>query len=401
MLSVKQYWPVKTFASETEKNYKIAIRYYEQKKQAFFNAAQQQINNSMINTIHNIPSVEQLLNDQVVKFNSEIIPPWTQLQQIKGKRSQLTNALQKWDAITKQANKKLNNCSNLAGLLNTLISSKSFIGEDTPSSLSTLEVMRWINRSLNGQTSNQQLAGDRSAAFGEIFETLFADSFINGTNDILQTLKVGTERTTRSPNSGGLVQGKSDIIFNCGISLQLANDQNGMTVGQSGSSEQVQLDASEWIDISKNGKFFQKYMNGNYAGIAGASVKQWNESIVGMKSGASSRATMGNSSFTARLIDSRWSPKGINTISWVFDNQRSFTSYTGYIVSKYLINVIGALNIFMVTGSGATTVDQWLNGLLKRNYVVAHSFGQGVVSGSERNAFIVKPGLVVAYKGEY
>ena len=400
-MNVKQHWPVKTFASETEKNYDIAISYYKQKRIAFMSFAQQQVIQKMAQFTSQTQSIQELVNQNVEYFSQNILPAWQSIQQSKKSIGQLQSGLKKWKQNTQDINTAISRIQGISTLLNSINPTFPINAiKDGPSFIDQNILTRWIEKT---PMKGSSYSGARASAFGEIFESLFTSCLAQGVSDNLQVLKIGSYSTSRSPTSGSKVQGKTDVMMNAGPSLSLATDSTGLTIGKTSTGLSVLLDANEWIDISNGSKYFMnQYVKGPAQALVGVSVKQWLMSEVAHKSGSSSKASMGSSSWTARLIESRWSPLGLKTISWVFDNPLSFTSYTGYIVSKYLVNIIGAYNILMITGDEIAYTEEWLRSLLDRQYVIAHMFRQGQVGkGTVSNAYYVKPGLVVAYKGEY
>lgn len=410
MAIIKSNWPVKTFRSKSEDNYNKAINYYRQKKAAFFGIAIQQqakLGQKAGQTI----GLSKLIKQNMAAFNKGVADSWSHLYNQKMNQAEIASKLATWNSLTQSMNKQVMNAMELITFVNQLMSTNHALPIDdinlsNISSISMSYINSLIAASVNGAMNSMEFGGLRGQVFGEIFENLVADSFQSGLGDVIKVLRIGIANTTRSATGGGSVQGKTDIMLSAKTDITLDKDLQGLTVGKMNTGKTISLDALEWLDLETDGiNKFNQYFQKDASRLFGISAKQWTSNIIKHKTGLSSKASFGSSTLTAAMIEQRWSPYGPKTISWVFDNSQNFTAYTGYIVSRYLINIIGVYNGIMALGDKMWFTDDWLEELKAKSWVIAHAFNWGAIQSNKtgriaEKAYNVRKSLVVAYQGK-
>ena len=409
MGQVKAFWPVQTFRTQADKNYNNAINYYATKKQNFIKAIAQK-KSQISRQMYTIDSLDERLTSEIKNFNSTIAKNWEKIYDSKISRAKLESALVEWNKATHIIDENMISGLGLIQLINQLSLGIAPIIPTNENALSStsalsLDFLHQLVTQVSQETlTNQQYAGVRARALGEIFESLLLICAQEGLGDIFSVFKIGDQHTGFSSVGNKTVQGKSDImLFVDNVTLQ--TNSAGLTVATTNTGEQVLLDALSWWDLETDGiSRFNSMLNGTNAGVLGISAKQWNEKIIGHKTGLSSKASFGNSALTEAMIAQRWSPRGPKTISWVFGNAQNFTAYTGYIVSRYLVNIIGAYNGIMAFGNSMYFTSDWLQKIRSQSLMIAHQFKWGAVASKKRGttadkAYNVTPHLVIAYAG--
>lgn len=409
---MKSWWPVKTFASKIDQNYNAAQYYYSQKKELFLNQANSNLINKTNSLIQSTPSIEELLNENMSKINTEFLTNWEQIYNKKFNQSTLNSLISSWQSANKIANNAILNSSQLFSLLSSLSSAaggKAITPTTLTSStsISMQSLLNLINSSV--YSNNSSYAGARANVFGEIFEQAILLMMQEGMGNCFSSLtSIGANRvqsaTTMGQPMSSWVQGKTDLLM-ANISLDFQNLGKGLltatTTNQHGIIS-VPLDGIEWIDLESKGissAFLAQ--KARKMPLAGVSAKQWTESIIGRARASSSKASMGSLALTAQLYNTRQSFTG-KPISWVFKDTNTATLYSGWLVSKYLINVLGLYNIIMATGSQMIFMDQWIENIQKKGYVVSNRIKQGYVQSAKNNtttgkAYYATNNLVLAY----
>lgn len=409
MGQIKAYWPVQTFRTQADKNYEAAVKYYKTKKENFIKATAQK-KSQISQQMYTVESLDERLTNEIKNFNSIIAKNWGKIYDSKISRAELESALIEWNKATHIIDENMISGLGLIQLINQLSLGIDPIvpaKDNTLSSISalSLDFLHQLVTQVSQETlTNQQYAGVRARALGEIFESLLLICTQEGLGDIFSVLKIGDKSTGLSSVGNKAIQGKSDIMF-FADNVRLQTNAAGLTTAITNAGEQILLDALSWWDLETDGiSRFNSMLNGTNAGVLGISAKQWNEKIIGHKTGLSSKASFGNSALTEAMIAQRWSPRGPKTISWVFGSAQNFTAYTGYIVSRYLINVIGAYNGIMAFGNSMYFTSDWLEKIRSQSLMIAHQFKWGAVASKKRGttadkAYNVTPHLVIAYAG--
>lgn len=435
----RNYYPVKTFMTKTKSHYEKAVEYYEAKQETFRTILIQQVNN-IGGTYHNaqLQTLQGMFNNETTRLDKTFFKGWSEMYNSHWNPNKLQPALQKFNSATLALSASMMEIDEGVDLINYLNYSlnganSSKISAPMYSDLS-LSAVRYIssnglNTLINTYTGPivgkkiQEYNGYKASAFGELFEELLEGGFKGAIGDLLNVLNIGGELTGMNLSGAAgpkYTQGKTDILLSI-TPVIIDKDSDGRAIGKTtdanGKPITVTLDADDLIDLDTNDSTTLQEIINKKAEFAGIGAKQWTLSpILNSRLSASSRkysASMGSFALTRDKANAReyYEEDGEGYITEYFSTANKFTQYTGYLVSKYLINVIGELNIFMAFGDQLMTTSHFLNSLyLKgqqgRRYVIAHkqkraSKGTGKDKGGRKKhdskIYIADSGLVVAY----
>ena len=340
----KTQYPINTFRSQAVIGYNFAIDYYYQKFNTFFNLMRNSLNNIYNEEISTVDSIED-----VIKNNQHFINVWENIQ------SQNTSALiQKFKMVSEQLKSCENNFIEVATILNFLTEDKSLQinSENFPGTISVSLLQSKISTFLKGNQNTRMIGGARADLIGEIFEQCAGQVIADQFQGLVQTLQTGNKLTNSV--GGYTVKAKSDYQYH------LVNEPGGLQK-YADNKYIINLEASELFDLREKAsreKAIKEYIQKNGATL-GASMKSW----TGLGGGS-----MGSSSITANLINSHTG--GVSN----YFKQINFRNYTAFILSKYLINVIGVYNALMSTSSqGIVPTYIWLQQLYMSGYQIQHS----------------------------
>lgn len=391
----KNYYIINTFITQTASHTDIAIDYYYDKYLMFIKQLAAQADQQFSSASVAVPSIWQMFEQAYSRYTTNGAPLWRALQ------SQST-------ANLRQLASKLNaETQKLVASGQTYIDFQNVLNIMTNTSISSNKLPGTINiNSINGRLSSflgsstlttRQAGSHRANLFGEIFEqgvgTMFADSF----QGLLGYLQVGRENSWLPNNT--VAQGKTDSMFFVDVQTDGGLQQHGQSTYQfrgkypnytTTQQHNIELEASQLFDLSQKGDALarSKYISDSLrGGMMGVSVKSW----IGQT------GSFGSFSTSASEINAR-RPNGISTY---FEDQETFNDYNAYVVSKYLINIIGAYNAILATGDEIMPTYRWLASLYsgERLRRIRHSTMKAAkesASGSGKH-FYVSNRLSVSY----
>ena len=390
------YYIVSTFITKAAKNTDIAIDYYYDKYLTFIRRLAAQHTTSMRNMQAAVPSLWQMFEQVYNRYAATGAPLWQTLQTTS--TNNLRNLAHALNTTTQQLNAAGQTHIDFQNILNTMTNTSTLPGNRLPGTVNINSIGTHLSQFLNSSTQTSRQVGARRAnLFGEIFEqgvgTMMRDSF----QGLMGYLHVGRENSWL-PNSM-IAQGKTDNMFFVDIhtdgGLQRHNQstysfRGGYPQYATTLNNTIELEASTLFDLSKGGERIahDRYIFDNLrSGMIGMSVKSW----IGQT------GSFGSFSISAAEINRR-DPKGISTY---FEDQETFNDYNAYIVSKYLINIIGAYNAIMATGDEIMPTYRWLASLyngqrLRRIRHSTYKAAKESASGSGKH-FYVSNRLSVSY----
>lgn len=400
---MRKKWPVNTFETVREQNYNQAKSYYLRKKQAIFNSVQLNCFNKLNKMLITIPAIEEIFENSFSDIENRILGGgWSQLYNKKYNQQSLQQAIKTWNSKNLQLQKSIVNGVSLLQFLRYLPNMNSSFANVTSTDLTNMpgipstKLNYIFNSLMQKQLTASTSAGYRASLFGEIIEQLAGSSIQGQIGDLLQFFsQVGTDKVLPSFLQGKSVQGKSDWLFST-MQIQKINLPKS-TVLLSG-RRVIPIDAIDLIDIQKG----QLQNLSSYPlELGGISVKQWTKNMI-KGTGLSSKASFGNFNISAQIVNKRQIKEGgkPKVISYGFDESRTFDAYTGYVISRYLTNVIGIYNIILVTGSDILFTDQFIDELQSKSQILAHKSKRAELVSRKRgsrdvNYYEAKSGIVI------
>lgn len=366
----KKPWPIQTFITEENWNVNKAIDYYYQKMLAFVSIANAQLSRQM-QLYHNVLSLEELFEQAADTYDKYVADLWIKIQQTSTK--DLQPKIKELNDYTRQLTAMGNRTISFASILSILTNGR-------PDGLSTTQVPGVINinnfrNNLNAfasVTGSPDVVGShRAVTMGQIYEHGVNEMIANSTRGVLNYFATGNKRTQQTVKTP--MPGKTDGLFTiAGVTIDLHEIDpilKGKLTNETKAQRTVVLEADDNFDLSHGGFYqaMQKYVyNPTAAAMMGIQNKAW----------VKSNGTMGSFAKSAEEIRTRstWTPSGQPISQW-FTNDGRFGNYTGYVLSKYLINAIGAYNGLMATGShGITPTYMWLWNLYMSGKHLRHTF---------------------------
>lgn len=380
----KPYYVVHNFKTHMIYNVNLAINYYYQKYKMFITLANTQFA-AKLGILATVPSLETMFNQAFNEYNSSVAPAWENIQNMK--TTQLQSRLKAFNSETQLLEAGAENLINFGQLLQYL-NNNEIINSNIKTLPNTINLthLQSVMSNFLSLSSGQQAGGQRSIIFGEIFEQ-GANGIINSNIDgLLNYFQVGSKNSLL-PN-GKIGYGKTDGLLTLD-SISIIDQKvgkNTITV----TNQNIPLEASELFDLSQGGYLsaLGKYIENPAAGgILGITNKAW----------TGNRGTFGSFSASASEIVSRTS-QGIS--EW-FAESEEFHLYSSYVVSKYLINIIGAHNAIIASGSHMGPTYQWLANLYNNSNTIRHADNLkssiGSRSGEEwGRKYIVRNNLIIA-----
>lgn len=352
-------WVINTFITQQIPNYNKAIDYYYQKVQNFMSQGELMLKQQLLaNSLYG-QSIEDIFNDAFVQYNQKISDPWKEIQQ------QSTSQLQsKFNALTRQLDSNGSNILDTGSLLAAL-SPKTSSSINVTNIKGFMDLTQYINRiqsfgSARGNT--RQLGGLRADIMGDLFEAIGNNQINNETYNLFHTYLIG-KKNSYLP-SGKIAQGKTDVLISLHKATIVDNTDpltksTFSTFGKSG----IPLEASMLFDLTQ-GDLTEAYLKYYKDGL-----------ITSGMLGISAKATINKPSLGsfARSASEFRNRRSIG-ISKGFAHQEDAENYTAYIISKYLINVIGVYNGLIMSGNnGIEYTYQWLYNLFNNGYHLYHS----------------------------
>lgn len=363
-------WPIKTFITEENKNVNETIDYYYQKMVSFVKIANQQLN-SQLQQYHNVNSIEELFQQTADTYDKNVADIWNAIQKTSTK--ELQPKVQELNKYTRELSAAGSRTISFASVL-SILTNGSPNGLPTSYIPGTIDINSFrtnLNSFAHATGSPSNIGAHRAVTMGQIYEIGVNEMIADNMRGILKYFATGNKRTRQSLTD--TLPGKTDGLLTInGINIDLKeidSSLRGKLTGDTKARQTIILEADEVIDSTQLGFEYaiQKYIaNPSAAAMIGIQNKGW----------TGTNGTMGSFERSAQEIRSRstWTPSGQPITEW-FANEGRFGNYTGYVLSKYLISVIGAYNALMATGAhGITPTYMWLWNLYMSNKHLRHTF---------------------------
>lgn len=358
-------WPVETFVTQENEHVNDAIEYYYQKMLSFTRITNQRLS-KQLQDWYGVQSIEELFAQASDTYDKQFTDIWSQIQ--KTKTSDLQPMVNQLNEYTRQLRMAGEQTISFASILSILtnqqpgkISSNQIPGSINIDSFQT-KLLSFVNA--YGHSSPHQLGAHRALTLGEIYEQGVNSMLASNTKGLLNHFATGHQRTMKTLTSD--LAGKTDgLLTISGINIDLSEISPWLsgTLSSDGQATQtVTLEVYDDIDMSDGGlnNAIQRYINSPAVNMMGIQNKAW----------IKPNGTMGSFAKSAEEVRAR-----VGGISQWFANDGRFANYTGYTLSKYLINAIGAHNALMATGAhGIMPTYMWLWNLYMSGKHLRHSF---------------------------
>ena len=388
----KSYYVINTFVSQTPDNVNKAIDYYYEKYRMFISLANQKLNTQILNQINGTLSIEQMFQNAYDTYNTQVAVNWQNLQKQDSKT--LQTKIQNFNTYTKQLTARGQQFIQLRDFLAYMNEGTIDNYDQIPGAINLSTIQTLIQSFISAPgDSPQSLGAHRSRLFGEIFEQATQSLIQDSTQYLLGYMQTGGEKSLLP--SGRVAQGKSDGMFF--IDTKMDGGLITQTIPGSKASyavtsqHNIPLEVSTLFDVTGG---INQVLN-QYTALG---------SIQGGMLGVSNKAQVGNlSSFgsfapSAQIIKNREPHIGAKKISQYFHYQEDFKDYASYIVSKYLINIIGVYNGIISTGNEMMPTYLWLEQLYNSFRTIRHSIdlGSSKESASSGAKYSVHNKLVIS-----
>ena len=361
----KKDWPVETFVTQENEHVNDAIEYYYQKMLSFTRITNQLLS-KQLQDWYSVQSIEELFAQASDTYDKQFTDIWSQIQKTKTNDLQpMVNQLNEYTRQLQMAGEQTISFASILSILTNQqpgkISSNQIPGSININSFQT-KLLSFVNA--YGHSSPHQLGAHRALTLGEIYEQGVNSMLASGTKNLLNSFATGNQRNMKTLTSE--LTSKTDGLFTIsGVSVNLNEISpllNGTINGNGTTSKKIILDLYDDIDLSSKERelSIQKYLTDPATSMLGIQNKAW----------IRPSGTMGSFAKSANEIRAR-----VGGISQWFANDGRFANYTGYTLSKYLINAIGAHNALMATGAhGIMPTYMWLWNLYMSGKHLRHSF---------------------------
>lgn len=361
----KKPWPIRTFLTQENKHVNYAIAYYYQKMMVFVNRANSQLQQNL-NQWYGVQTIQEVFEQAADAYDKKFASVWAAIQNTSTKDLQANvNRLNNYtQQLMLTGQKTISFASILSMLTNGTIGSAQT--NNIPGTININQIQTYLSSLASSYEygTPQQIGAHRALAFGQIYESGVNSMLAANMKHLLNYFGTGHQRTMKTLTANAA--GKTDGLFTItGVNYDLSQISPILsgTLSDSGQAKNIILEEYGDIDLS-NGGFHQAIMkyasNPTAAGMIGIQNKAW----------IKPSGTMGSYALSAAEITAR-----VGDISDWFANDGRFANYTGYVVSKYLINIIGAHNALMATGAhGFTSTYLWLYNLYTSGKHIRHSF---------------------------
>ena len=364
----KDYYVVKNFKTHLVHNVNQTIEYYHQKYNTFITAANQKLQKTLLPLLE-VSSVEELLEVAIANYNSNVALSWENIQ--RQSSAELQEKAKEFEKITKSLQQKGETIIQFKEILKHFSTDKTINYDHIPGVVNLNSIQTQLSSFVSYKgDSPRALGGHRSRLFGEIIEQGCGSMIYEQLMGLLGHIQTG-DKNSFLPN-GTVGQGKTDNMFFVDVSCdggltEHAQSFYGTKKGQyldysTTTNHSIALEASEIFDLTYGG--LQQALNSNVnhylrGNMMGVNNKAW----IGQS------GTFGSFSISAQEIRQR-KKEGIS--DW-FVHPEEFHIYTAYVVSKYLINIIGVFNGMIATGSQMMPTYAWLYKLYNSGRALRHS----------------------------
>ena len=355
------------YDEQTSKNYQAAINYYNQRTTIILNGLLAQINNKLIEKgQQQFSSTEDLILAMSEGLDN-FITNWEQFYNSKPDIAKFKKFAQQYNELMQEDNKQTEQIIARAQIVKLLIQNE-IITEDMGDVLPPTLDFSSIQADINALASGTGNIGNRTNIMSEIFEQ-GGRYFAGSIGDILNDFVVGTGRILNSSSK----QIKPDALISMNVSLL----EQAQTATRT-SDLPLQVDLEETLinldQMTSTDQIIQAVGLTNEA--LGVTMKMWTE--------RARHKTMGY-----------FLSQGDIDRDQIHSRPETQRLYNAYVHSKYLINIIGALNGLIVGGStGLERTDKFLLNIFNK--------GQGIMAAkdklSKKSGLEIKPRYTQAYK---
>ena len=359
---------INTFISQRESNMDVAIKYYRQKTDFLLQSIQNKLTLMAQQDLSSIEDLNSIFEKKLQEISSQMGDLETFYnKKIKG--TDLQKRIAEYHQTVQQMEDGIEQGFDTIKFLNYLQGNKAPVeikeGSgglpetiDLSGQTKVLETM-----AQQGYVTASAAGGARARLVGEITEQVVVEMTKGNLQELFALITPAGTKQTRN-FSGGLTQGKSDMLL-ATVQTDFKELDSKETVAVI-SNKEIELDLVEAIDLESSDALTQleKYTSGEYGMIGGMTIKQWSDKVLGTHN-----ATFAHSSYTMNLINDRYPNK---MVAKNFSSRNVFRQYTAYVISKFLVNVIGVYNILVANATGIETTANWLQRLKTSNYALEH-----------------------------
>ena len=357
-------YPIKTFQTHMEQNVKDAIWYYYWKYNIFIQTVEKNCHKKLIMDVLAIPSFKELLEQVMKTHQLNTANIWNDIMtNKKNMKTRLINMAKECNNLTNSEKLSSNALVRIDFLLKKLKSQNiqtASLKSAFPSTISLNTILADLSVISDPKSSDSSYIGARTDLLGRIYETGISNLSKDALGSILSVMQTG-DLNARLPNNT-IGQIKSDAFLSM-KSLNFNLNQGITTHLDKDTGEVIELEESALINVENDAdlrRLLNKQFNGERAGMLGLNIKSWTNRGAG--------GSLGKFSISAQEINNRSS----GNISERFSSADAFRAYNGYVVSKYLINIIGAYNGLMVTGYQFEPTYFWLQNLYNQDLLIGH-----------------------------
>ena len=328
------------YDNETNKNYQAAIAYYNQKTNAILNGLLVQINQKLISKGQNPLSSTEELIQRMSEGLGDFIQQWQLFYNSKPDVNKFREFATQYNILMQQNNQDTEQTLSRAQVIKLLIQNKiitSDMGDTLPPNLDFSVLQADINTLASGDGG----LGNRTNIMSEIFEQ-GGRYFANSIGDVLNDFVVGTGRIVN--NRGKQIKPDALITMNTDLKNELNTAERTSELSMAVDLEENIIDLSQMRSVDD---IIKTVGLSNQA--LGMTMKMWTQKArhktMGyfLSQGDIDRDSIHSQATTRRL-------------------------YNAYVHSKYLINIIGALNGLIVGGEhGLQRTDAYLQALFNQD----------------------------------
>lgn len=332
------------YDSNTTANYNATIIYYNTRINTFLTGMLVKMANKLAIDGQNITTTEELFNKMSESLDG-FISNWEQFYNTRPNVNKLQSVAKQYVAAVHAEEEKYAESAARAKLLIDLMKADDIMTANMAGALPATLDFTSIETDLMSMTQTNdinKLIGHRTNLMSEIFEQ-GGRHYSGVIGDVLNEFTKGTGRILSK--SGKQVKPDALITMNSTLLGELPSATSTRDLS-------VSIDLEELIDLNQ-------YQN-NPTGLMAAVGMNYNDTIgITMKMWTSKarHKTMGYMSLPAADLER----------SKIHSELGTKRLYNAYVHSKYLINIIGAINGFVVGGSsGLTRTDIFLKNLLNQ-----------------------------------
>lgn len=342
------YYITKNFDNKMIPYINKAIDYYYSRYENFFRYANLRLQQQLLE-MNQVQSLEEIFKSAFAQWEKNAMPAWFSFQKMT--TSAISNRLQELNLYTNELEASANNKIELFNFINSISQDYSNSIDGTPVNLNS--VKSYIDGLTTRGNDTRALGGLRSDAFGELFEQGINNFLLEHTNGLVNVIQTGSSLN----NNGEKIKSDGLISIN---NITLTSTEKGSNNSIKMKNWTIPIEGSTIFDLSSSQgiKGLNTILNNPfYSGILGISIKSW----------VSSTNTLGNFAISAQEINNR---SGNVYTEW-FKSAETFKLYSGYVASKYLVNIIGIHNALMATGKDSfTPTYSWLFNIYNNNRMI-------------------------------